>query len=243
MDTLSSEKFQNINSNESNTSNTSNALRQELTSDLNGLSMDDLESLVSNYRQRMHNYGIHPVSDIPRLDNYVLKSEFDPERFKCTVDKADDRDAYIPKSAVPPPRKCQVPEDFNLNDYVKKSNIPPEKVCPPPQEPDMSLYVKKSTIPPTQKCPPCNCPNVKVSAGLCKTCPPPPKCPAPAPCPTVNCPEPKACPPQKYCPAPKPCSREKEIQVKYVQVPTVIQQRDPNSMALLQSNNRANSKP
>ena len=102
-------------------------------------------------------------------------------------------------------------------------------MIPKPKEIDYSKYVLKSSIPPPQKCPPCICPKVKVSAGLCKTCPPPPKCPAPAPCPTVNCPEPKACPPEKYCPAPKACSQEKEVQVKYVQVPTVIQPMNNNN--------------
>tara|TARA_B100000902_G_scaffold303698_1_gene291865 strand:- start:2117 stop:3100 length:984 start_codon:yes stop_codon:yes gene_type:complete len=170
---------------------------------------------------------------------YVLKSELRPnESQMCTVSKAVDRHLHVPKSSC----SGSGPK-VDMSKYVLKSSIPPERVCPPPKEIDYSKYVLKSSIPPPQKCPPCICPKVKVSAGLCKTCPPPPKCPAPAPCPTVNCPEPKACPPQKYCPAPKPCSREKEVQVKYVQVPTVIQQRDPNSMSLLQSNNRANSKP
>ena len=232
---LNKEGFQNNNT----SNNTSN-------NNLNNLSKDEL---YEKYQELKKSY--EDVLSGEDLSKYVLKSELRPNEDQlCTVSKAADRHLHMPKSSC----SGNGPK-VDMSKYVLKSSIPPERVCPPPKEIDYSKYVLKSSIPPPQKCPPCICPKVKVSAGLCKTCPPPPKCPAPAPCPTVNCPEPKACPPQKYCPAPKPCSREKEVQVKYVQVPTVIKQIDNSNnnnnnnnnteaaaVALLTSRNRANNK-
>ena len=198
---LSKEGFQNNNGNNGNSNNLNNLSKEEL--------FEKYQELKKSYED---------VLEGEDLSKYVLKSELNPnENQMCTVSKAVDRHLHIPKSSC----SGNGPK-VDMSKYVLKSSIPPERVCPPPKEIDYSKYVLKSSIPPPQKCPPCICPKVKVSAGLCKTCPPPPKCPAPAPCPTVNCPEPKACPPEKYCPAPKACSQEKEVQVKYVQVPTVI---------------------
>lgn len=197
------------------------------SNNLNNLSKDEL---YEKYQELKTSYD--EILSGSNLSNYVTKTELKPSESQlCTVSKAVDRDLHMAKSSC----SGSGPK-VDLNDYVLKSSIPPERVCPPPKEIDYSKYVLKSSIPPPQKCPPCICPKVKVSAGLCKTCPPPPKCPAPAPCPVVNCPEPKACPPQKYCPAPKACSREKEVQVKYVQVPTVIQ-----PMANQNNNNNNNN--
>ena len=195
--------------------------RKEGFQNNNSNNMNNLskEELFKKYKELKKSYE-DLLSDEGN-SRYVLKSELKPRDSQmCTVAKAVDRHLHVPKSSC----SGSGPK-VDMSKYVLKSSIPPEKVCPPPKEIDYSKYVLKSSIPPPQKCPPCICPKVKVSAGLCKTCPPPPKCPAPAPCPTVNCPEPKACPPQKYCPAPEPCSREKEVQIKYVQVPTLIKQK------------------
>jgi hypothetical protein len=166
-------------------------------------SPEQLKSTIKTLQQRLIDYGY-----VPDLNNYVTKTQFDPNSGVCTVSTAQDRDKYMSKSDVPPPGPR-----IDLSQYVKKSSIPPEKVCPPPPEIDYSAYVKKSTLPPVDKCPPCIAPKVKVSAGLCRECPPAPSCPPPERCPDV------VCPPQVPCPAQtcRPCD-----EIRYIKVPTLI---------------------
>ena len=165
---------------------------------------EQLKQTIQTLQQRLISYGY-----APDINQYVKKTELNPNDGKCTVSTAEDRDKYIAKTDVPPPGPR-----IDLSQYVKKSSIPPEKVCPPAPTVDMSAYVKKSTLPPNEKCPPCIAPKVKVSAGLCRECPPPPPCPAPEPCPACNCPPPAPCPTQKEC---KKCD-----EIRYIKVPAVI---------------------
>ena len=175
-----------------------------ITSQLQKETPDQLKSTIKTLQQRLIDYGY-----APDLNNYVTKSELNPNSGKCLVDTAEDRDKYISKSDIPTPGPR-----VDLSQYVKKSSIPPEKVCPPVPEIDYSAYVKKSTLPPLTKCPPCIAPQVKVSAGLCRACPPAPTCPAPAPCPQLECPPPSPCPTLGAC---RPCD-----EIRYIKVPAVI---------------------
>jgi hypothetical protein len=198
------------------TENFQNPNLPELNDDLNGKSNSELQNMIGNLKDRLVKFGY-----MPDMSDYVRKTELNPDSGKCTVERAEDRDRYISKSAIPPsgPR-------VDLSQYVKKTSIPPEKICPPQKEIDYSAYVKKSSLPPEQKCPPCIAPKVKVSAGLCKKCPPAPACPPPIRCPVPKCPEPKPCAEPKPCPAPEPCPVPAKApvcsQVKYIKVPTVI---------------------
>jgi hypothetical protein len=176
------------------------AIQQKLQSE----SPAQLKSTIKTLQQRLIDYGY-----APDLNNYVSKTELNPNSGKCLVSKAEDRDKYISKSDVPSPGPR-----IDLSQYVKKSSIPPQKVCPPPPEIDYSAYVKKSTLPPNEKCPPCIAPKVKVSAGLCRECPPAPVCPPPERCPELKCPPPAPCPTKAEC---TPCD-----EIRYIKVPTVI---------------------
>jgi hypothetical protein len=148
------------------------------------------------------------VGAFPDTSQFVRKSEMTDAR--CVVEKAEDRDQYIAKSAIPD----QGPR-IDMSQYMKKSAIPacPEIKCPEPV--DLSGYVKKSSLF-NQKQTACVCPQVKVSAGLCKECPP---------CPTMSCP---ACPePEKpKCPPPAPCpeppTQPVRYEVKYIKQPVLI---------------------
>ena len=198
------------------TENFQNPNLPELDKDLSGKSNSELQSMIGNLKDRLVKFGY-----MPDMSDYVRKTELNPDSGRCTVERAEDRDRYISKSAIPPagPR-------VDLSQYVKKTSIPPEKICPPQKEIDYSAYVKKSSLPPEQKCPPCIAPKVKVSAGLCKKCPPCPACPPPKRCPAPKCPEPKPCPEPNPCPAPEPCPTPEKApvlsQIKYIKVPTVI---------------------
>jgi hypothetical protein len=174
-----------------------------IQSKLESESPTQLKSTIKTLQQRLIDYGY-----VPDLNNYVKKTELDPNSGVCTVSTATDRDKYISKSdsPVPGPR-------IDLSQYVKKSSIPPAPVCPPPPVIDYSAYVKKSTLPPVDKCPPCIAPKVKVSAGLCRECPPAPSCPPPERCPEVVCPPQQACP-SNTC---RPCD-----EIRYIKVPTLI---------------------
>ena len=175
-----------------------------IQSQLKAESPEQLSSTVKALQQRLIDYGY--AQD---LNNFVKKTELNPNSGKCLVTNAEDRDKYISKSEIdlPGPR-------IDLSQYVKKSSIPPVPVCPPQQEIDYSAYVKKSTLPPNEKCPPCIAPKVKVSAGLCRECPPAPSCPAPERCPEVKCPPPAPCPTIAQC--------TKCDEIRYIKVPAVI---------------------
>lgn len=176
-----------------------NAIQSQLASE----SPDQLKSTINALQKRLIDYGY-----APNLNSYVKKTELDGNSGKCTVSRAEDRDKYIYKSALPLPGPR-----IDLSEYVKKTSIPPEKVCPTLPDVNMSKYVLKSTLPPNQQCPPCIAPKVKVSAGLCRECPPAPTCPPPQACPILKCPEPKPCV-QKECP--------KCDEIRYIKVPAVI---------------------
>jgi len=191
-------------------------------------SPDQLKNTIKTLQQRLIDYGY-----TPDLNNYVKKTELNPNSGKCLVSNAEDRDKYLSKSDTPLPGPR-----IDLSQYVKKSSIPPEKVCPPAPEIDYSAYVKKSTLPPNEKCPPCIAPKVKVSAGLCRECPPAPSCPPPERCPEVKCPPQAPCPPQIKC---TPCN-----EIKYIKVPTLITKTimvDANGNVISQQINSGNTNP
>jgi len=198
------------------TENFQNANLPELNNDLSGKSNSELQGMVGNLKDRLVKFGY-----MPDMSDYVRKTELNPDSGKCTVNRAEDRDRYVAKSAVPPPGPR-----VDLSQYVKKTAIPPEKICPASKEIDYSAYVKKSSLPPEQKCPACIAPKVKVSAGLCRKCAPCPACPPPKRCPAPKCPEPEPCAEPNACPAPAPCPTMGKQQVcseiKYIKVPTVI---------------------
>lgn len=198
------------------------AIQQQLQNE----NPDQLKSTIKTLQQRLIDYGYSPD-----LNNYVRKTELNPNSGKCIVATAEDRDKYVSKSDVPAagPR-------IDLSQYVKKSSIPPAPVCPPAPEIDYSAYVKKSTLPPLEKCPPCIAPKVKVSAGLCRECPPAPVCPPPERCPELKCPPPAPCPPAPTC---TPCD-----EVRYIKVPTVITKTvmvDANGKVISQQINSGNT--
>ena len=123
------------------TENFQNANLPELNNDLSGKSNSELQGMVGNLKDRLVKFGY-----MPDMSDYVRKTELNPDSGKCTVNRAEDRDRYVAKSAVPPPGPR-----VDLSQYVKKTSIPPEKICPASKEIDYSAYVKKSSLPPEQK--------------------------------------------------------------------------------------------